>query len=283
MADTRVSYSQVLAVFDNIAKIYQTAQTPVDGGFSGESTNTVLYGLRYLANTRIAGWTGCADGIAKVFPAAADALANFDSDYRTSPGVTRFLAPIVKNIVLGIQDHEANFDTTYTGFWDWWATNASATPNDKVLGEVVDLMIAANLSVDSDWCVPPEHLILGKIAFTTVGTAIVTPWNDIDPEIYKGHDVELYCIARNVSPDTCSGTFAGVKIETDSINSAEDGATSFTFKALDTMAATDVVDIAKVSGHSMCSLSTASLTGLVNGKVDDEFYVRVKRYRAASF
>ena len=287
MADIRATPAEVLAALDNVAKEYQVLAAITDGGFAGESTNTVLYGLRALA-TRVIGW-GSADAIAKVYPNAQAALAYFDSQFRTSPAATRILAPLVRGIIAGVCDHEANFDSDYSAFWAWFAATKAASPNDKVLGEVADLMLAAGIAVDPNYCVPPEHLILGHILFTGTAAATLTMYNTVDPQLYKGHTTELYCIARKGSPDHITGFLPACKIETDT--ALTDGATAFALAIEDTLTAGQVVDIASTDAHQICGVTAQDLTAaaghgtLSGGGVSttaDEFYIRVKRYRAAA-
>ena len=62
MSDARIAQSAVLALLDNVAWQVQTLQAVSDGGFSGESTTTLLYAARYALATRL---HALADGMDK--------------------------------------------------------------------------------------------------------------------------------------------------------------------------------------------------------------------------
>jgi hypothetical protein len=284
--DIRATPAEVLNLLDNLASCYQTEQAAIDGGFAGESTNTVLYGLRTLATA--AGALGSKDAIAKVYPAVQSALANFDSQYRTSPGVTRHLAPITRATMAAICGHEATFDADYSDFWTWFKATAAASPADKILGECAELMIAAGIAVDATACVPPEHRIIAHLLYTGAAAATLTAWNAIDPQVFNGgQTVEIYCVARANTPNAIAGYLPASKTPTDT--PLTDGSTAYAFTIADTLAAGQVVDLPEVDAGPLCAATSQLLDAtvghgtLTGGKSTDEFYLRVKRYRAASF
>jgi len=281
MADSRLTAAQTLAVLDNLAKQYQLEQAVADGGFTGEGTNTLLYALRYLVETRMRAWTSDS-GIRDVVPRAVNALKTFD--VLDSKGTLALLLPRVENILRGITEHHANYDTTYASFWEafaaWVKAGTLSGTDVKVLGEVAEMMVAAGIAVDSDYCVAPEYRILGKIAYTGAAEATLTVYNTLDPLLYTGHTVEVYCIARNAVPDEIVVTVNDCKVSDD--GPADTGSTDFPLTILNSLAATQVMDVAVVDGDTIYSLRDASLTCTSGGKLGDEFYLRVKRYRAAA-
>lgn len=277
MAQSRATFTQVRQALDSIAKDYQTLQAYIDGGFTGEGSNTLLYGLRYLLETRLQAWSSD-HGIALVVPPLRNLLSKFNST--RSAGTTEVLAPLFAPVLSGLMAHEGNYDTTYADFWAWWNAAKAASPNHKVLGEVAELMNAAGLRVDPDHCYPPENLIIGRLTFTGDATATLTKVNDVDPLLYKGHTTEVYCIARNVSPDEITVTIDDAKIQTDGPN--DDGATQFTVTIPNTLEAGQVVDVAQTDGEQLCSVTGSDLT-VTRGKNGDDFYLRVKQLRAAAF
>jgi hypothetical protein len=276
MADSRPSFAQTLALLDNIEKLYQLEQAVSDGGFTGEGTGTLLYGLRYLVETRLRAWTSDS-GIRDVVPAATNALKLLDTT--NSAGTNRIINPLVANILRSIVACQANYDTTYSSFWDWFNTNKAAATSDKVLGNVTDLMVAAGIAVDPDHCVPPAHLKLGYLAYTGVATATLTAINKIDPLKYKGHTVEVYCVARNAIPDEIAVTITKSKISTG--GPGDTGAVSFPLTILSTLAATQCMDVPEVDSDTAYDLADSALTLTSGGKNGDQFYLRVKEYRAA--
>jgi hypothetical protein len=280
MAQTRASFTEVRQALDSIAKIYQTVQAYIDGGFAGEGSNTLLYGVRYLLETRAQAWTSD-DAIGRVVPALRALLTRFDST--VSAGTTRVLAPLFAPVIANIMAHCGNYDATYSDFWDWWNVNKPASPNHKVLGEVAELMNAAGMRVDPAHCYPPEKRIIARLTYTGVGpsNATLTKANDIDPLLYKGHTAEVYCIARNASPDEIGLIVLAAKDETKGPSDA--GATSFTATIGAAVAATQVVDIAQTDSHQLCSVTGATFATSTGGKNGDDFYLRVKPLRSASF
>lgn len=278
MADSRLSFTEVRQLLDSIAKDYQTLQAYIDGGFTGEGSNTWLYGLRYLLETRSRAWTSDSS-IALVQPAIRNLLKKYDTT--DSSGTTRLLTPEVNAILGAVMAHQASYDTTYANFWEWWDAAKAASPNDKVLGEVAELMNAAGLAVDPDHCVAPENRKLGTIIFSGTETAAITSINEIDPLLYKGHTVEVYCVARNAVPDEIVLTVNDCKVSTD--GPADTGSTDFAITIANTLAATQVADVTAVDDDTIYSLADATLTITSGGKTSDSFILRVKQYRAAAY
>lgn len=286
MADSRLTFTETRQVFDNIAKIYQTIQAYVDGGFTGEGTNTLLYGLRYLLETRSRAWTSDS-GIALVQPPIRNLLKEFDVN--DSSGTLRLLAAKFGPIISAVCAHQTSYDTTYESFWDWFYANIAAAPNDRILGEVAELMNAAGICVDADYCVPPEYRKLARVTFTGAATLTLTRVNDIDPLLYTPKlytpatsGLEVYCIARNVSPDEIALKINDAKDETD--GPGDTGATDFTATIGAAIAAGQTVYFdAHDLGHQLCSVTGANTTGTTGGKTSDDFWIRTIRYRAAGF
>ena len=293
MADSRVSATVVRQILDNLAKIQQTLQAAIDGGFSGESTTTFLYGLRYLVETRL---HALADGKDKaaILPAADALLKQFDGVLSRSPGTVALFAPLVKQVVGAVcatmgPGHYPG-DVEYAGFWPWWAANHAVSPNDMLLGETADCMKAAGIAVDPTHCVPPEKLILAHLLFSGSSSGVsaaVTRFNDVDPLTYSGpFTSELCCIARAGSPATIAASLNKVRIETQS--PLDTALTTFALAIPDSIAAGQCVDITPTASHLICGVTTGTdtdgaLSGISGAKAGDEFYIRVKQYRAASF
>ena len=277
MANSRLTFAQTLAYLDNIEKVYQLVQAVIDGGFTGEGTNTMLYALRQLVETRALAWTS-PTGIRDVYPSIETLLRQLDTT--DSAGTNRVLAPLFAPSLRAITAHQANYDTTYASFWAWFAANHTASPNDKVPGNVADLMVAAGINVDPDHCVPPAHRKLGTIIFSGASTAALAAINKIDPLRYKGHTVEVYCVARNITPDEIVLTVNNAKNSEDS--PSDTGSTDFPITIASTLAATQVMDVVAVDGDDPYDLSDASLTITSGGKTSDSFILRVKEYRAAA-
>jgi hypothetical protein len=277
MADSRLSFTEVRQLLDNIAKAHQLLKAVADGGFTGEGTNTVLYALRYLVETRMRAWTSDS-AIRDIVPNAVNALKKFD--VTDSSGTTKLLAPHVCGILAKTLANVPSFDTTYASFWTWWNAAKAASPNDKVLGEVAELMLACGMSVDPDHCVAPENRKLARILFSGVSTAALTHINALDPTIYKGHTVEVYCVARNVAPDEIVLTVNNCKNSGDS--ATDTGSTDFPITIPNTLAADQVMDVVAVDDDTIYSTEDATLTITSGGKINDDFYLRVKQYRAAA-
>lgn len=277
MANSRLSFTETRQLLDNVAKSFQLVRAVIDGQFAGESTNTFLYAQRYLVETRGRALTSDT-GIRDVIPAAESLLRILDTT--DSAGSYRLLANYYAPLLRAIVAHHANYDTTYASFWAWWNAAKAATPNDKVLGEVADLMVAAGINVDPAHCVPPANTKLGTIIFSGTETAALTAINKIDPLRYKGHMCELYCVARNVSPDEIVLSADNTKVSTHA--PGDTGDVDFPITIPNTLAATQVMDIPQVDGDSIFDLSDSSLTITSGGKTSDSFIVRVKEYRAAA-
>lgn len=277
MADSRLTYAQTLAILDNIAKGHQLLKAAVDGGFTGEGTNTLLYALRYLVETRMHDWTSDS-GIRDVVPNAVNALKKFD--VLDSSGTTALLLPTVEGILRKVCQHQGGYDTTYQSFWQWFAAAKDTAPDDKVLGEIAELMVGAGIAVDPDHCVAPELRKLGRIYFSGTATATLTKLNALDPLLYKGHTIEVYCVARNAVPDEIALSVNDCKVSDDGVT--DTGSTDFPITIPNTLAATQVLDVPAVDDDTIYSLEDASLTITSGGKVGDDFYLRVKQYRAAA-
>ena len=277
MANSRLSFTETRQILDNIAKSYQLMRAVIDGQFAGESTTTFLYAQRYLVETRLRALTSDT-GIRDVQPAAESLLRILDTT--DSAGSYRLLANYYGPMLRAIVAHHANYDTTYASFWAWWSAAKAASPNDKVLGEVADLMVAAGINVDPAHCVPPANTKLGTIIYSGAVTAALMVINKIDPLRYKGHLCEIYCVARNVSPDEIVLSATNAKVSTHA--PGDTGNVPFPITILNTLAAGQVMDIPQVNGDSIFDLSTSSLTLTSGGKTSDSFIVRVKEYRAAA-
>lgn len=277
MANSRLSFTETRQLLDNIAKSFQLMRAVVDGQFAGESTNTFLYAQRYLVETRLRALTSDT-GIRDVQPAAETLLRILDTT--DSAGSYRLLANYYAPMLRAIVAHHANYDTTYASFWAWWNAAKAAATNDKVLGEVADLMVAAGISVDPDHCVPPANTKLATIIFSGTATGAITSINKIDPLRYKGHTCEIYCVARNVSPDEIVLSVNNAKDS--SFAPGTEGSIDFPITIANTLAAGQVMDIPAVDGDTIFDTADSSLTITSGGKDGDSFIIRVKEYRAAA-
>jgi len=277
MANSRLSFTETRQILDNIAKSFQLMRAVVDGQFAGEATNTFLYAQRYLVETRLRALTSDR-GIRDFQPAAESLLGILDTT--DSAGSYRLLANYYGPMLRAIVAHHANYDTTYTSFWDWWNTNKAAASNDKVLGEVADLMVAAGINVDPDHCVPPANTKLSTIIFSGSATAAIATVNKLDPLRYKGHTCEIYCVARNAVPDEIVLSLNNAKDSSFAPGTA--GTVDFPITILSTQAAGQVMDIPAVAGDTIFDTSDSTLTITSGGKTSDSFIVRVKEYRAAA-
>lgn len=289
MSDARIAQSAVLALLDNVAWQVQTLQAVSDGGFSGESTTTLLYAARYALATRL---HALADGMDKaaLAPPLNAWLKDLDQMLSSDTAAVRLIAaklgPGLKALLSTIPQAHYPGDTSYPTFWAYWAANAAASPNDKILGEAADVLAASGMAPNPAYCVPPENTILAHLLYTGAGVCAVTQYNTIDPTRYTGHTVEVYCVARNVSPDEIHVSLNKCSGQGDSF--VTPGAQVFSADILNSLTATQVVDMTPgVAGQFLHAVQTGTstdgtVTNTSGGKTGDEFYLRVKRYRAAA-
>jgi len=293
MADSLLTFTQMEAAFDNIAHSIRKVTTATGHSFIttpglvNESTDSLVWGLRAFAETDIRAWTSD-DAIARVSAAAHNALNYVYTDEGNIDGAIKILAPIYGPIIKGLMNHYANYQpqtTGYENFWKTWGTMWTAdgaTASEKcILGEVVLCMRYLGISVDPDYCVPPEGMKIGKIEGAT-GTATLTSLNVIDPLVFAGdYTAQLYVITRNESPAGISVSITSAKDEAD--GPQDTGATTFTATVASDAGAGSAVDLAQTDSHILQSVSGAAVTADAGWKEDDDVWINVKQFRASAY
>ena len=97
MADSILTFAQMEAALDNMAKAVQKVATATGHAFVAagvnEGTDSLVYGLRALAETDMRAWTSD-DAIAKAQAAAHNALESIYTDAGSMDGVIKLLAPV---------------------------------------------------------------------------------------------------------------------------------------------------------------------------------------------
>lgn len=294
MADSRVTFAQWLAAFDNIAKAIQLEKAVMGDAFdisATETTGTLRETARYLLETRLRAWTSDS-ALALVTPAARAVLEQFESTAASTAMLANKYGPIIKGICAHIVNYGSSYytgststDITEKRYTDasaaWaalWANAGSSATNKRVLGEVVDVMGAMGMRWDPTYAVPPEHLELCRVTFSGAAAATFVTKNEIDPLKYTGHTAEWYVIARG-TPAAATITLTA-KDELDS--ATDDPGTSFATGSIsDSKVAGDVGDVTQTDSHILHSTKGATLTvtGGENGLI---VALRVKQFRAAA-
>lgn len=293
MADSRLTFAQWLAGFDNVAKAVQLEKVVAGDAFetsATETAGTLRETARYLLETRIRALTSDS-ALRYLTPAAHNLLDEFDDDGAS----IRLLARKYGPIVAGLCNHQTSYGSDlYTGTTAtdivekryteasaaWaalWANAGSTASQKRVLGEVIDVMGAIGMRWDPVYAVPPEHLELARITFSAAATATFVTKNEIDPLRYTGHTAETYIIARGTPAD---GTISIVCKDEDD-TATDDPGTTFT----DTFVAGDVVgtcgDMAQTDGHLLHSTKGGTLT-VTGGETGLIIAIRIKQFRAAA-
>lgn len=290
MADSILTDAQMRAAFDNMAKAVQKVAAGTGHAFASgvnEGTDSLVYGLRALAETDMRAWTSD-DAIAKAQAAAHNALDYIYPGAGNMDGLIRLMAPIYGPTIRGLMRHWGSYQPQTTGYENFWATlntlwvAAGSVAADKcILGEVALMMRYLGISVDPDYCVPPENMKIGHIEGTGDAAATLTDYNDIDPLIFAGlYTAEIYVIARNAVPAEITLSIANCKDEDD--GPQDDGATTFTATIGAGEGAGDTIDLAQAASHILQSVDGATIT-FTGGQADDDFWIRVKQFRAAAY
>ena len=289
MADSRVTFAQAKAFFDNIAKAVQILKATVGDSFqttSTEYTGTLRETQRYLVETRLRAWTSDS-ALQRVTPVAVNTLAEltpYDASVRMvadlyGPQCRAMLQHLVEYgndlVTTGLEQKYSSASAAWAAMW----ADAGSTASDKcLLGETVDVLAAQGVRWDPTYAVPPEHLELCRVTFTGSATATLSTKAEIDPIRYTNHTTEWYVVARGTPAAATISLVA--KDEQDT--AADDPGTTFTSGTItDVKVAGDVGDISQTDSHELHSTKGATLTvtGGENGLI---VALRVKQFRAAA-
>lgn len=289
MADSRITFAQCRAAFDNIAKAVQILKGTVGDAFqtgASEATGTLRETARYLVETRLREWTSDS-ALRRVTPPAVAALGQL-TPYDAS---VRLVAHLYNPILRGILNHlveygddlvttglEQRYSSASAAWAAMWADAGSVATDKCVLGETVDVLALSGVRWNPTYAVPPEHLELARVTFTEANTATLSTKAEIDPLRYSNHTTEWYIVARGI-PAAATISIVGK----DELDTASDNpGTTFTSGTIsDTKVAGDVGDLAQVDSHKLHSTKGATLT--VTGGEDGLIVaLRVKQFRAAA-
>lgn len=289
MADSRVTFAQALALFDNVAKAVQILKGTVGDAFqttSTEPTGTLRETQRYLVETRLRAWTSDS-ALRRVTPAAVNALAEltpYDASVRM---VANIYGPQLRALLQHLVEYgddlvtsglEQKYSSASAAWAAMWADAGSVAADKCVLGETVDVLAAMGIRWDPTYATPPEHLELCRVTFTNAATATLSTKAEIDPIRYTNHTTEWYVVARGTPAAATISLVAKDEVDT----AADDPGTTFTSGTIsDAKVAGDVGDIAQADSHELHSTKGATLTvtGGENGLI---VALRVKQFRPAA-
>lgn len=289
MADSRISFAQLKAAFDNIAYAVQLQKAVTGDAFNSTSTETagtLRETMRYLKEDRARAWTSDS-AIRRAVPPMVAAMSSLDTYDASVRLVAHLYDPILRGLLAHLVEYGDNLVTTgleqryssASAAWAaMWAAAGSTASDKRVLGETIDVLATKGIRWDPAYAAPPEHLELARVTFSASATATLSTKAEVDPLRYTGHTTEWYVVARG----TPAAATISIVAKDEDDTATDDPGTTFTSGSItDAKVAGDVGDIAQADSHELHSTKggTLTVTGGENGLI---VALRVKQFRAAA-